>query len=309
MSYHIIINKNQNVTYGQLLENSFVPNDVCINGKVETDNVVVGYKKFYLENESSRGVALTVSDASYDVELNICSSTADYMLAAKLALAIAQINDSTISPEFDDELSLGKFEARYDLLWAQSSRLNGIDTLKYLLQQNEEIKLPGCVRPFYFGNYVLDKISQDQPNEEQFADRIIDEIKNLQFIEQTVEGLEVPALMDANFPEGVQTVQIVLPGYKLLLQKSDWVILKIDGEILKVDHQQFIQHTLPLLTRLDEAQYILQPIEEESYLEIMKHFSSIENQPTDSKLIEQKFPETEVQIRAGGSRWWQFWKQ
>ncbi|QNK64412.1 hypothetical protein H7F33_08025 [Pedobacter sp. PAMC26386] len=67
--------------------------------------------------------------------------------------------------------------------------------------------------------------------------------------------------------------------------------------------------TLPLLTRLDEAQYILQPIKEESYLEIMKYFSSIENQPADSKSVEQKYSETEVQIKASGSRWWQFWKQ
>ena len=308
MSYHIIINKNQGVTYRQLLENRFVPNGVCISGKVENDNIVVGYNKFYLMNESSRGVAITVSDDAYDVELNICASTADYLLAAKLALAIAHVNNSIISPEFDDELPIGKFEAQYDALWAHSSRSNGVNALKSLLLQSGELKLPGCVRPFYFGNHILDKISYDQPNEEQFADRIIDEIKKVQFIEQAVDELEVPTLMDASFPEGVQTVQVILPGYKLLLQKSDWVILKVGGEIFKVDHQQFIEHPSLLLTRVDEAQYILQPIEKEGYLEIIKHFSLVEKQSTQVNPVEKKSSETETQTRVTDNKWWEFWR-
>ncbi|QEM13034.1 hypothetical protein [Mucilaginibacter rubeus] len=309
MSYHIIVNKNQNVTYGQLLKNRFVRDDVCISRKVEAAAIVVGYSKFYLHNESSRGVALTVNDEVYDVELNICASAADYMLAAKLALAIAEINNATISPEFDDELSLDEFEARYDARWAHSSRLNGADSLKFLLQESDEVKLPGCVRPFYFGNYVLDKISQDQPNEEQFADRVIDEIKNIQFIEHTVEGLEVPTLIDGSFPEGVQTVQVILPEYRLLLQKSDWVILKVGSEILKVDREQFMRHPSLELTRLDESQYVLQPIEMKLYLEIVKHFSLLESPPDEVMPVGQKLIETNVQTTAANGKWWQFWKQ
>ena len=231
------------------------------------------------------------------------------MLAAKLAMAIAHINNATISPEFDDEIPLDKFAVQYNIDWAQSSRLNGAYSLKFLLQQHNEIQLPGCVRPFYFGNYVLDKISQDQPNEEQFADRIIDEIKKVQFIEQAIDGLEVPTLMDANFPEGVQTVQVILPGYKLLLQKSDWVILKVGKEIFNVDHQKFIRHPSLLLTRLDEAQYILQPIEKEVYLDIVKQFSLDESRSDEVKPIEQKFPKTEPKANVTNSKWSKFWKR
>lgn len=80
--------------------------------------------------------------------------------------------------------------------------------------------------------------------------------------------------MDGNFPEGVKTVQVILPDFKLLLQKSDLIFVRIGNEILKVDQQQFIQHPSLLLERLDEAQYILQPIEKEIYIEIMKYFSA-----------------------------------
>ncbi|GGB21796.1 MULTISPECIES: hypothetical protein [Mucilaginibacter] len=308
MSYHIIINKNQNITYGQLLKNSFVPNNVCIKGKVETDEVIVGYSKFYLENESARGVALTVGEAAYDVELNICASTADYILAAKLALAIAQINNSIISPEFDDELSLDQFEVQYNSAWAHLSRLNGVDTLRFLLEKSDEVMLPGCIRPFYFGNYVLNKLSQDQPDEGQFADRVIDEIRKIQFIDQATEDLEVPTLMDANFPEGVQTVQIILPEYKLLLQKSDLIILRMGSEILKIDRQRFIQHPSLVLERLDEVQYILQPIEKDTYLKIMRYFSSIDVQPEQVKRVEPAPLETEAPTKVIEGKWWQFWR-
>lgn len=308
MSYHIIINKNQSITYGQLLNNSFVPNNVSIKRKVETDDIIIGYSKFYLENESSRGVALTVSDTEYDVELNICASTSDYLLAAKLALAIAQINNSIISPEFDDELSLDQFEVQYNSAWAHLSRLNGVDTLKFLLEQSDEVMLSGCVRPFYFGNYVLNKLSQDQPDEGQFADRVIDEIRKIQFIDQATEDLEVPTLMDANFPEGVQTVQIVLPGYKLLLQKSDLIILRMGSEIVKVDRQQFIQNPSLVLDRLDEAQYILQPIEKDIYLNIMRYFSLTEAQPDEVKRVEPVPLEAEARTKVIEGKWWQFWR-
>jgi|GEM_PF-6599806 len=304
MSYHIIITNNKNVTYGQLLKNSFVPNDVCINGKVETDDVIVGRNKFYLENESSRGVVLIASDAV----LNVAASTADYMLATKLALAIAHINNATIKPELDKELTSDQFEAKYNVEWAHSSRSYGVDSLKSLLQKSNEFKLPCCIRPYYFGYYVVDKISQDQPNEEQFADRLIDEIKKLQFIDQAIKDLEVPALMEGDLPEGVKTVQMILPGVKLLLQKSDLIILRMGNEILKVDRQQFIQHPSLLLERLDEAQYVLHPIETEIYLEIMKQFSSVETQPTDIKPAEPKRSETEAQTKVAERKWWEFWK-
>ncbi|MGY4539565.1 hypothetical protein ACVW0P_004000 [Mucilaginibacter sp. UYNi724] len=310
MSYHIFINNNQDITYKQLLENSFIPNNVRVNGDINPEDVVAGYNKFYLDYESSRGVALTVGNEAYDIELNTFVSEADYMLAAKFAMAIARINNSTISPEFYEETSLEEFEIQFGTDWAHSFRFNGVDALKFILKQSGEIKLPGCVRPFYFGNYVLDKISKDQPNEEQFADRLTDEIKKIQFIEYTIDELKVPTLMEADFPEGTQTFQVLLPGHKLLLQKSDWVVLRATvGEISRINRQQFIQHPSLVLTRLDEAQYILQPIEKEAYLDIMKEFTLTESEHIETKSVEKESPKAETPIINTKNKWWQFRKR
>jgi len=300
MSYLINIKNNREITVGQLLESRFVPEDTCLSGGGSRELPLENFSRLYLLNESSRGVVLTITEEEYIVELNIGASAADYLLAARLAMAIAEINQAVIFPDFDDELSLNEFESKYDENWAHLSRLSGVDSfLKHLVQKSGTVKLPGCIRGFYFGSYMLDKLCYDNPNEELFTDRVIEEIKKVQFIEQQVENLEVPTLMDANFPDGVKTVLVILPGYKLLVQKSDYIILRAGGKISKIDYEKFINYELLSLDRLDEEQYILQPIQNEVYMSMMDFFLEISDKPI----------ETEPEVQHPANRWWQFWKK
>lgn len=300
MSYLINIRNKREVKAIQLLENRFVPQNVCVARGENRELPLEGFNRFYLPNKSSRGVALTVTDEYYAVELYIGASAADYHLGAKIAMAIAEINDATISPDFDDELSLADFESKYDEDWAYSSRLYEVESfLTHMVQKTGTLKLPGCIRGFYFGNYMLEKFKYDNPDEEVFVDRVIDAIGKVQFIEEEIEGIEVPALMDATFPEGVKTVLVILSGYKLLVQRSDYIILRLAGNVLRVEFEKFINYARLSLDRIDEEQYMLQPIPDDVYKNMMDYFSDAK----DKTVIAEAKPEQAI------AKKWQFWKK
>lgn len=299
-----------------------MPEQVCIRGQEIDDTIINGYNKFYLPGKSSRGVALTVSQDSYDVELNIGASTADYILATKIAIVLAELNDTTISTEADDELSIDEFKSIYNENWASDYRLHSVSAvLQHFATQHQVAKLPSCVRSFYFGPYMLDKLTADSPSEESFVDKVIESIRRVQFIEDEITDLNVPTIMEADLTDGVKTLFVVLPNFKLLLQKADIVILsKAPGSSVNVNYDDFVKYPSLVLERLDEEQYLLSAINNEQFVKMMEYFSQplkpvIQNrlpkevQPSVPTITNEE-PESQLSINDKIHRkWWQFWRE
>jgi hypothetical protein len=275
MSYHIYVDNKKNVKFSDILDNRCMLRDVKISfGKAKND-LVENYSKLYLPLKSSRGVAITKNDEEYDIELNTGSSKEDYYLSTRIALALAELNDSLITPEFDDTLSSEEFEKKYDMNWAKDNQVLGINSLTYLIKKDlSTAKLNGCVRPYYFGQKVNDKLSKDNPSEQEFANRVISGIRDLQFIEQNDINLNVPTLMEADFPEGTKTFISVHPEFKLLLIKADYIILRDEKNINRVLFDDFLNrlHSLNMLKQVDEEQYIIEPLNKAEYLNLMTDF-------------------------------------
>lgn len=299
MSYHIYIKKNQTVTYKQVIESKALPSGVQVAFNDNLDLPLESYSKFYLTNKSTRGVALTVSDNEYDVELNIGASKDDYLLAANISIALAEINNSLILPEFDYECSIDNFRRKYDESWADANKVLGIDALKTMVMQNGTMKLPCCVRPYYFGHYMIDKLSRSAGSEESFANSFIESIRQIQFIENLIPDLEIPTLLEGDFPEGVKQLIVILPEFKLLIQKCDYIILRIDTQILRVEFDRFIAIASNRLERLDELQYILNPIDKDDFIKLIAQINVPEETATPSVSNEND----------SKRNWWQFWKK
>ena len=295
MSYHIYIENNKELKLVDILESNYLPENVHIAFGKDKNEIIKEYSKLYLPLKSLRGVVITKNNDEYDVELNTGASTEDYYLAAKIALALSVLNASKITPEFDDSLSFDEFEKKYDMKWAEESQALGINALRYLVNENAStVQLNGCKRAYYFGKTKLQELSIGNPSEKVFAERVIESIRHIQFIEETDTSVNVPTLMEADFPEGVQTLNAVVPGFRLLLIKSDLIILRDEKNVLKVSSNDFLDHisVKNKLTKVDEAQYILEPIYASEYSKLMDFFAKKE------------------QIQQGGKTksWWKFWK-
>ncbi|WP_298903976.1 hypothetical protein [uncultured Psychroserpens sp.] len=294
MSYHIYTENNKELKLSDILQSEHLPTNVAIAfGQLE-DEIINGYSKLYIPHQSSRGVVITKDDTEYDIELNIGSSKEDYHLASKIALALGTLNNSKISPEFDESLSLNEFEKKYDTAWAEESQSIGVSTLISIVKEKSPIvKINGCKRGYYFGENMINEFSIDNPDEKQFTERLVENIRRIQFIEDLNEDLNIPSLMEADFPEGVKTFIVVPPEFKLLLLKSDFIVLNDNKNVLKVEANKFIDilNTKSMLERLDEEQYIMNPIKTSDYAELMALFNK--EQPQKEKKNKKS---------------WKFWK-
>ena len=275
MSYHFTIKNTRGLTYSQLLDSKYLPPQVRVSFDININDPIDGYSKFYIPDKSSRGVALTANEEVYDVEINVGASKDDYFLATRISLALGDLNSSLICPEDFDELAVQEIEQNYNEKWAENYRHLGIGAMKYLVEkEGSTFSLPGCIRNYYFGKLTLNKFCFDNPSEELFGDRLISEIKKLQFLEHVEKDLQVPTRMEMDVPEGVKTLIVIPPDYKFLLIKADFILLRASGELVKVPYEEFAKYISADSIRVDEEQYIIQPINKIDYLEMIIFFKS-----------------------------------
>lgn len=295
MSYHIYIENNKELTFRDVLESKYLPKNVRISFGKKKDEIIEEYSKLYVPLKSSRGVVITKNEEEYDVELNTGASKEDYYLSTRIALALSVLNDSKITPEFDDSLSFLEFEKKYDAKWSEECQLLGISALSYLVNEYAStVQLNGCKREFYFGQTKLKELSIDNPSEKEFAQRIVESIRHLQFIEEIDANLTVPTLMEADFPEGLQTFIVVASDFSLLLIKSDYIILRTEKDIIKVSFDDFISQIIiqNKIKKVDEEQFIMESINTSEYSELTAFFS----------------PKTEIKESKKNKNRWKFWK-
>lgn len=308
MSFNFFIRNNTEFTYTQLISNHYVPKDTKLQA-TNPDSLVDGYSKLYLPKSSSRGVALRVSPKEYNIEINIGATKEDYLLAVKLSMAIAELNNSLIATEGKtEELNLNQLEEEFNADWAESSRHLGIESSIDLLNQTNStsIALHGCIRPYYLGPYVIEKLNSGNPTREVFYDKLIEEIRHLQFIEDDDAQIKFPSVRIMDFPnEPDKKIAVIVPGYKLLIPVVDYLFLNKPNEMMaKVPHLDFIEYMNNKLKRIDELHYITEPISDDTFTEIISYFNSKEKE--NNQIIKQERQKYEP-IEISKKPWWKIW--
>ncbi|KFF07121.1 hypothetical protein [Flavobacterium reichenbachii] len=280
MSFHIYIKNKQKIKYDQLLNNKHLPAETKISFGINPQEPLDGYSKFYLPKLSSRGVAVTTNPDKYDVEVNVGATKDDWRLAVKISLALGEINDSTIEPEFDDEISLDKFEKNYNEKWIEEVKHLSMESFIHMIQETGgALTFMGCIRHYYAGDYIINKLSQNIHSPEMLNDRLIEEIRKIQYLEDQENDIEFPSVRIMDFPDEKEEKSITIfpANFKVLLPKADYIFLiKKNEAIVKVAFDDFIKYIAPKAKRVDEFQYIIYPVQENEHYQMLLHFKSIE---------------------------------
>ncbi len=319
MSYHIYIKNNKSISFNQLLENKYLPKNTNISFETNPNDLLKGYSKLYIPKLSSRGVVITTNPEEYDVEVNVGASREDWRLAVKISLALAEINNSLINPEFNGLKSLEEFERDYNEEWIEGVKHLSIDSCIQMFKEGKTgggvMTFMGCIRHYYVGDYVINKISQDYVSEELLYDKLIEEIRKIQFIEDYEEKIEFPSVRVMDFPEGEKEIAIFPANYKVLLPKVDYVFLMKKNEaIVQVPYDDFIKYISRYTERVDELQYIIQPINEVEHYKILLHFKTLENEINLIQKNEDNETKAEPELelpkieKLNSKKWWEFWK-
>jgi len=314
MSFNIYIKNNKSISYNELLENKYLPKSTNISFGVAPTEILDGYSKLYTPKLSSRGVAITTNQDNYNVEVNVGATKDDWRLAVKISLALGDLNNSLISPEFDNELSISEFEEKYNEDWIEDIKYLGIDTFMYMIKEGTDVVLTlmGCIRHFYVGEYVINKLSADNPSSELFNDRLIEELRKIQYLEDYENEIEFPSVRIMDFPEeGEKKLTIFPADFKVLLPKADYVILNKIGEAMaKVPYKVFINHINSKAKRIDELQYVINPVNEIEHFKMILHFKELES--SDQNIIhsekEEKLEKEKQTEKIEPKKWWKFWE-
>lgn len=319
MSLHIYIKNSQSITFNQLLESKYLPKNTNISFGVNANDLLEGYSKLYIPKLSSRGVAITTNPEEYDVEVNVGATKEDWRLAVKISLALAEINNSYINPEFDNEKSLDEFEREYNEEWVESVKHLSIDTFIQMFKEGKTgggaMTFMGCKRDYYLGDFILNKLSKDNEAEGLLYDKLIEEIRKIQFIEDYEEEIEFPSVRIMDFPEGEKKIAIFPANFKILLPKVDYVFLmKKNADIVQVPYDNFLKYISKQAERVDELQYIINPINEIEHYKILLHFKTLENEedviPKDvdnETKIGTKVEQSKIE-KLDSRKWWKFWE-
>ncbi|WP_027382176.1 hypothetical protein [Epilithonimonas caeni] len=317
MSFHFKIKKKQNISFKQLLENKYLPENTNISFEANFNELLNGYSKLYISKLSSRGVAITTTQNEFDVEVNVGATKEDWRLAVKISLALGELNDSLINPEFDDEKTLEQFENEYNEAWVESVKYHSMSIIIQMFKEDKTrggaMTFMGCIRHFYVGNYVIDTLSKDNESEELLYDRLIEEIRKIQFIEDYEDEIEFPSTRIMDFPEGEKKIAIFPANFKVLLPKVDYVFLMKKNEaIVQVAYDDFIKYISTQSKRVDELQYIIYAVDESKHYNMLLHFKSLEDKKNEIKIESKietitKLPTNKIE-KIGTKKWWKFWK-
>jgi hypothetical protein len=325
MSYHFHIKSNKKITYRQLLENHYLPEGTQFTYEAELDDPIIEYNKFYITKLSSRGVVLSIdTNNDFDVEVNVGATKDDWALAIKITLALAEINDSTVYPEFNGEMSLTQFELEFGDDWIEQNKHLGLSSLLFTIKEyNSSFALNGCLRKYCIGEYVINELSKRTNNESELFDQLIEEVRKIQFLKHYDNEIEFLLYNKMDTPDGEKIISMLPPGYKVLIPPLDYIMLNYPNVGNKtIPFNEFISFVENHANRVDESQYILEAIDEKLYIEILNHFINLhknQNKPVnqsvkiepknnkDTETVNKEFDKL-LNQDTKNKKWWNFWK-
>ncbi len=296
MSYHFGIKKNKEISPKTLLAQLPNPNvQIAYSDHIEMDSPLNQTVRLYIPNVSTRGVSLETLAEEHDVCINVLANKEDYFLAIQLSATLARLNDSTIEPEDAEEpMDVEAFEKKFTKTWAEAYKTQGINAIKYLVNNDQKtITIGGCLRDYFIGPDMVDKIFTTDSEETTYA-TISSAIRRVQFIDQ--EEVRVPNRFVVTEKDGSQWEYIVLiPESRDLVCKTEFLILnKSKDEYVKVPFEQFRAYAEQQnFERLDELQYITPHLSETEFANLMKYFGHVGQVSSNG---------------AAQKKWWEFWK-
>ncbi|MBV8328012.1 hypothetical protein [Chryseobacterium sp.] len=312
MSYNFQINKKNTLTYKDLLDLvDFQIDEIKYQPLLENHHALNTHSIFFLPQFSTRGVNLKDKENKYWVEINTGCSGEDYFLAAKLASALANLNNSEIQTD-EGSYTIENFSRHFNLEWAHQNKTHNIEILRSVIEKDSasSIILNGYHIPFYFGKEVLKEYSGDNPSIEILADRIINGIKRNQHLESEFENIEFPTKMEMeNNDKSLEnwTFLLIQSGFRQLIKPADFIILRHEQDFARIPYETFIKENLHLLTKIDEKQFVIDVIAQNDYLNLIAQFkleSSENSQKENTHGINDTPKPNPITPK---NKWWKFW--
>lgn len=306
MSFHFYVPAIKPITYRQILDR-LENKKAAIAWQDEYDLTQKAESaRFYIPGKSSRGIRIYLENGNYDISINVLSSGEDNALAADLAVTLASLMNTDIKPEDTDEpMSIEIFKSRFDAGWVEWHKKSGLSSVDYFIHDPKNggtISFDGCFRKHYIGKKLLARLKNDDPGEDTLYDRIIENIRLTQFIDE--EKFRIPGIYSVSEKDGNPKWEyvVVAPDNNFFLPKTEYLILFMEKDnrlkIPYADIHRLADHHFQLV---DEEQYFVSRISENDFLLLMEKARQLKPSPDEPVIpAKQKKP---------AKKGWKFWKK
>ncbi|PWK47386.1 DUF4299 family protein [Pleionea mediterranea] len=176
MSFTFAINDVNSLSFKRLIEVLGI-NDlqfVDSHKKPENDLWPDGFTYVFRNKQSARPLEVDYENKRVGVRVFTGSSVEDHQLAIDLTKAIAKLNNSSITPEDNEKLSLTEFSSEYGSEWAKESAYRSVESIiSFQQKKNQACMINGVYSEMEVGDRLVKQLMSDKESmHQEFFERL-----------------------------------------------------------------------------------------------------------------------------------------
>jgi hypothetical protein len=263
MSFVFYIPSKKSITKGWLFKQLLNEDEHAKHSTAILDETLLDEgEKLHRPGLSTRGASVYKGNNGYEISINALASLADWQLAVKAAITIAEFAEDLVQPENYSEMKTKEFKALATDSWIEEQALQGINVIKAMINDGKgPITLFGYRGEYAIGTTLLSKLGITHADEKTAYEKLVAHFTEHQ---NTLQPYFIPSRYQVDGPVGGKPEPAIIwsPEIASYIYKSDWVFVSINStsknSIYKVKH--------PLLITAIANDAHLRLIDETNYL-------------------------------------------
>jgi hypothetical protein len=293
MSFVFYIPSKKSITKGWLFKQLLNEDEHSKHSTAILDETLLDEgEKLHRPGRSTRGASVYRGEKGYEVSLSVLASIADWQLAVKAAITIAEFAEDLIQPENHPEMKTSAFKELATDSWIAEQALQGVNVITTLIGEGKgPITLFGYRGDYAVGTKMLSQLGIENNDEKTVFEKL-----------------------EAHFTEHQNSLQgyfIWSPEIASYIYKADWIFVSINidskNTIYKIKHDRI----LPILSGdshfklIDETNFLAEVFSPEELKDLADQLAKIVDDIT-VKENEVK-QDNEQETLSEKKPWWKLW--
>ncbi len=312
MSFVFYIPSKKSITKGWLFKQLLHEDKHSKHSSAILDETLLDEgEKLHRPGLSTRGASVYRGEKGYEVSLSALASIADWQLAIKAAITIAEFAEDLIQPENHPEMKTKEFKELATDSWIAEQALQGVNVITAMIRDGKgPITLFGYRGDYAVGTKLLSQLGIENDDTKTVFEKLVAHFTEHQ---NSLQTYFTPSRYQVDGPVGGKPEPAIIwsPEIASYIYKADWIFVSINVDskntIYKIKHDLI----LPILNSdshfklIDETNFLAEVFSPEEIEVLADQLARIADTVTVSNSEENRSNEEEPQ--ATKKPWWKLW--
>ncbi|MGL5888286.1 MAG: hypothetical protein ACRC3B_00285, partial [Bacteroidia bacterium] len=243
MSFVFYIPSKKSITKGWLFKQLLNEDEHAKHSTAILDETLLDEgEKLHRPGFSTRGASIYRGDNGYEVSLNVLASVADWQLAVKAAIVIAEFAEDLVQPENYSEMKTKEFKALATDSWIAEQALQGVTAITTMIGEGKgPMMLFGYRGNYSVGEKLMKQLGIEKADEKTAYEKLVAHFTEHQNL---LQSYFVPSRYQVDGPVGGNPEPAIIwsPDIASYIYKTDWIFVSIKisskNTIYKIKHEQ-----------------------------------------------------------------------